>query len=136
MYQAFGLFIDGKWRDASDGGTAPVMSPVTERPIGEAPVATHADTDDALNSAARGFSSWKSKSAFERADTLHAIADEMTRHGEEAARMISTETGKPRNRSANGGSPPTNSVGTPGSEPDLWPHRRMTRAMRPFRSAA
>jgi succinate-semialdehyde dehydrogenase / glutarate-semialdehyde dehydrogenase len=95
MYQTFGLFIDGKWRGASDGGTAPIMSPVTERPIGEAPVATRTDTDDALNSAARGLSSWKSKSAFERADTLHAIADEMIRRGEEAARMISTETGKP-----------------------------------------
>jgi succinate-semialdehyde dehydrogenase/glutarate-semialdehyde dehydrogenase len=95
MYQTFGLFIDGKWRGASDGGTAPVMSPVTERPIGEAPVATRTDTDDALNSADRGLSSWKSKSAFERADTLHAIADEMIRRGEEAARMISTETGKP-----------------------------------------
>ena len=95
MYSRFGLFIDGRWREASKGATTPVMSPVTERPVGEAPVASAADTEEALDSAARGFAAWKAKSAFERADALHRIADEMLRRTEEAARMISTETGKP-----------------------------------------
>lgn len=95
MYQDFGLFIDGKWRSASDGGTTPVMSPVTEKALGEVPVATPADTEEALASAARGFVAWKSKGAFERADALHAIADEMIRRKDEAMRMISSETGKP-----------------------------------------
>ncbi|WP_287071369.1 aldehyde dehydrogenase family protein, partial [Mesorhizobium sp.] len=71
------------------------MSPVTEKPLGEAPVATRADTEEALDSAARGFSAWKSKGGFERASALHAVADEMIRRKEEAARMISSETGKP-----------------------------------------
>ena len=95
MYQNFGLYIDGKWRAASDGGRAPVMSPVTEKPLGEAPVATRADTEEALESAAHGFAAWKSKSAFDRADALHAAADEMIRRKAEAVRMISSETGKP-----------------------------------------
>ncbi len=95
MYANYGLFIDGKWRQASDGGAAAVMSPVTEKPLGEAPVATRADTEEALVSAARGFSAWKSKGGFERASALHAIADEMIRRKDEAARMISSETGKP-----------------------------------------
>ncbi|SJM33965.1 NAD-dependent succinate-semialdehyde dehydrogenase [Mesorhizobium delmotii] len=95
MYANYGLFIDGKWRKASDGGTVPVMSPVTEKPLGEAPVATRADTEEAIDSASRGFSSWKSKGGFERASALHAIADEMIRRKDEAARMISSETGKP-----------------------------------------
>jgi len=95
MYQKFGLFIDGKWRHASDGGTAPVISPVTEKPLGEAPAATRADTEEALESSARGLKAWKSKGAFERAEALHAIADEMVRRKGEAARMISSETGKP-----------------------------------------
>jgi succinate-semialdehyde dehydrogenase / glutarate-semialdehyde dehydrogenase len=73
MYANYGLFIDGKWRKASDGGTVPVMSPVTEKRLGEAPVATRADTEEALDSAALGFSAWKSKGGFERASALHAI---------------------------------------------------------------
>lgn len=95
MYENFGLYIDGTWRGASDGGAVPVMSPVTEKPLGESPVATRADTGEALESAARGLSAWRTTSAFERADALHRIADEMARRREEAARMISAETGKP-----------------------------------------
>src|SRR5882757_620258 len=95
MYENFGLFIDGKWRGASDGKTAPVNSPVTEKPLGEVPIATVADTEEAIASAGRGLAAWKAKSAFERADAMHAIADEMGRRKSDAARMISSETGKP-----------------------------------------
>ena len=95
MYDTFGLFIDGRWTAALDGATAPVFSPVTERPLGQVPVASVADTEAAIASAAAGFAAWKAKSAFERADALHAIADEMKRRTDEAAAMISLETGKP-----------------------------------------
>ena len=95
MYDKFGLFIHGEWRQARDGASAAVRSPVTERPLGEVPMATVADTEEAIASAAQGFKVWRAKQAFERADALHAIADEMTRRRPEAARMISAETGKP-----------------------------------------
>lgn len=95
MYENYGLFIDGRWRGASGGGASPVLSPVTEKPLGEAPVATSGDTEAAIEAATRGLAAWRSKTAFERADALHAIADEMIRRKDEAARMISTETGKP-----------------------------------------
>jgi len=95
MYQKFGLFIGGSWGAATGGGTTPVISPVSEKPLGEAPVATVADTGAAIAAAERGLAAWRAKSAFERADALHAIADEMIRRKDEAARMISSETGKP-----------------------------------------
>ena len=81
--------------DARGGATLDVLSPVTERLLGKAPAATPEDTGEALESAARGLAAWRGKGAFERADALHAIADEMARRKDEAARMISTETGKP-----------------------------------------
>ncbi len=95
MYQSFGLFIDGQWRSASDRGTADVLSPVTQQALGSVPVATAADTKDALAAARGGFEAWRSTSAFARADALHRIADEMARRTDEAKRMISSETGKP-----------------------------------------
>jgi succinate-semialdehyde dehydrogenase / glutarate-semialdehyde dehydrogenase len=95
MYDKFGLFIDGRWTSALDGKTAPVFSPVSERALGQVPVAGVADTESAIASASSGFLAWKAKSAFERADALHAIADEMKRRTDEAATMISMETGKP-----------------------------------------
>ena len=94
MYARFGLYIGGGWT-AGSGGNAPVLSPVSERPLGEAPVATAADTAAALAAAAQGFAAWRATPAFARADALHAIADEMLRRRGEAARMISAETGKP-----------------------------------------
>ncbi len=95
MYSRFGLFIDGAWRASADGATAPVFSPVTEQSLGDCPVASVADTEAAIASAAAGFAAWRTTSAFERADALHRVADEMIRRTDEAARMIATETGKP-----------------------------------------
>ena len=95
MYQDFGLFLVGVWCPASDRGTADVFSPVTEEPLGGVPVATLSDAEEAIAAAGRGLAAWSTKSGFERADALHRIADEMARRKDEAARMISTETGKP-----------------------------------------
>ncbi len=95
MYERFGLFIGGGWTAASGGATAPVISPVSEKPLGEAPVAARADTEAAIAAAAHGLAAWRATPAFARADALHAIADEMIRRAPEAARMIATETGKP-----------------------------------------
>ena len=95
MYARFGLFIAGEWRASVSGATAPVFSPVTEQSLGECPVASVADTGAALGAAAQGFTAWAATPAFDRADALHRIADEMLRRADEAARMISLETGKP-----------------------------------------
>jgi succinate-semialdehyde dehydrogenase/glutarate-semialdehyde dehydrogenase len=95
MYQTFGLMIDGACCAASDGGTAEVLSPVTEKPLGAVPAATVADTERALDSAAKGLAAWSATGAFARADALHAVAEEMVRCKAEAVRMISAETGKP-----------------------------------------
>lgn len=95
LYDTFGLYIHGEWRHARGGASAPVLSPVTGLPLGQVPMATLADTQEAIASAAQGFKAWRAKQAFERADAMHAIADEMIRRRPEAARMISSETGKP-----------------------------------------
>jgi succinate-semialdehyde dehydrogenase / glutarate-semialdehyde dehydrogenase len=95
MYDRFGLFIGNAWQPGQSGVTAPVFSPVTERPLGDCPVASAGDTGAAINAAAAGLKAWSAMPAFARADALHRIADEMLRRTDEAARMISLETGKP-----------------------------------------
>lgn len=93
IYEGFGLFIGGQWRRA--GATAPVFSPVTEAALGDAPMASAAETALALDAAEAGLRAWARTPAFTRAEALHRIADEMIRRADEAARMISLETGKP-----------------------------------------
>jgi succinate-semialdehyde dehydrogenase/glutarate-semialdehyde dehydrogenase len=95
MYQNYGLFIAGQWRASVAGGQADVLSPVTEKSLGQVPVATVRDTSAAIDAAEAGLAAWRATAAFTRADALHAIADAMIRHKDAAARMISLETGKP-----------------------------------------
>ncbi|MCP4196016.1 MAG: NAD-dependent succinate-semialdehyde dehydrogenase [Proteobacteria bacterium] len=93
MYQDFGLFIAGNWERGATNAT--VMSPVTETPLGDVATATAADTKRAIDAAASASAPLSEMGGFARADALHRIADEMTVRADRAARMISTETGKP-----------------------------------------
>jgi succinate-semialdehyde dehydrogenase/glutarate-semialdehyde dehydrogenase len=98
MYENFGLFIDGAWRGAAQA--LEVMSPVTEKSVGTVPTASVADTKAALDAAARALPRLNDMGGFGRADALHKAADEMYARTDEAAQMISTETGKPLAQSA------------------------------------
>lgn len=93
MYRNFGLFIAGGWHQPSQ--TADVFSPVTEKSLGAAPMATVGETRAALNAAAAALKPLRAMGGFARADALHKAADAMIARTEEAARMIATETGKP-----------------------------------------
>jgi succinate-semialdehyde dehydrogenase / glutarate-semialdehyde dehydrogenase len=93
MYAKFGFFINGSWKAGTVTGE--VISPVTEKALGSVPLATVADTRDALDAAAAALPKLRDMGGFGRADALHRAADEMLRRADEAARMISSETGKP-----------------------------------------
>lgn len=93
MYTNFGLFIAGRWSKGSTSGE--VISPVSAKPLGSVPLATIENTRAALDAAAAALSPLRAMGGFARADALHKAADEMFRRADEAARMISSETGKP-----------------------------------------
>ena len=94
-YESYGLFIDGAWRPAKDGATLEVIDPATEEPIGSIPRATPADIEDALQAAARGFETWKRVPPFDRSEVLQKLAGALRDQLEEAAKLMSRETGKP-----------------------------------------
>jgi len=93
MYAKFGLFINGSW--VAGSASADVISPVTEKEIGTVPLATASETRQAIDAAASALPKLRAMGGFGRAEALHKAADEMLRRADEAARMISTETGKP-----------------------------------------
>jgi len=90
-----GLFIDGRWRPRSEGGSMAVTDPATGKAIGEVPVASAADTLEAIAAAERGLKVWRATPSWTRADTLHRVADVMHDAAERAARQITLESGKP-----------------------------------------
>jgi succinate-semialdehyde dehydrogenase/glutarate-semialdehyde dehydrogenase len=48
MYESYGLFIGGSWRQAADTATLAFVDPAAEEEIGAIPVAASADLDEAL----------------------------------------------------------------------------------------
>ncbi|MDH7803809.1 MULTISPECIES: NAD-dependent succinate-semialdehyde dehydrogenase [unclassified Rhizobium] len=93
MYAKFGLFINGSW--VPGAVTGDVISPVSEKTIGTVPLATASETRQAIDAAASALPKLREMGGFGRAEALHKAADEMLRRTDEAARMISMETGKP-----------------------------------------
>ncbi len=61
-YRAYGLYIDGKWTAARNGGVREVVDPATEEVIGVIPAAEAADLDAALAAAQRAFVAWRQQS--------------------------------------------------------------------------
>jgi len=94
QYDRYGLFIDGKWQRGS-GSVLAVHDPATGEKLGEASAATVEDVNRAIASAAAAFATWRHVPAWTRAELLHKAADVMIARTEEAARVMTLETGKP-----------------------------------------
>lgn len=95
LYTNTPLLIDGRWRDASEGAKIPVINPATEEVIGYVAHATHADLDEALAAAERGFALWRNVSAFERSKVMRKSAELLRERAETIARLMTLEQGKP-----------------------------------------
>ncbi|EKE44946.1 succinate semialdehyde dehydrogenase [Oceaniovalibus guishaninsula JLT2003] len=93
MYPDLHLYIAGEWRRARTDMA--VLNPATEEEIGRLPRAEIDDLDDALEAAEKGFRLWRRTSPRERADTILRAAAIMRERGEEIARAITLEHGKP-----------------------------------------
>jgi len=88
-------YVDGKWIDADDGGSMPVVDPATGMPVGTAPVMHAAETKRAIDAANRALPAWRSKTARERSAILRKWQDLMLANVEDLALILTTEQGKP-----------------------------------------
>lgn len=95
LYRDYGLFIDGQWRLAKDGGVREVFDPANEEVIGWLPAAGKDDLDAALLGAQQGLAIWRRTSPWERATILRRTADLIRGRLESIAKLMSIETGKP-----------------------------------------
>jgi len=70
------LLVGGTWRPAADGATWSHRHPATGEVIGEFPVATESDVDDAVRAARRAFDDggWPNSRATTRIQVLHRFA--------------------------------------------------------------
>jgi len=90
-----GLFIGGRWRSASDGGTFEVADPATGSPVKRVASATVADGLAALDAACDAFPAWAKTPSRERAELLRRAFDLLQERKEEFALLMTIEMGKP-----------------------------------------
>ncbi|MDR2852937.1 MAG: NAD-dependent succinate-semialdehyde dehydrogenase [Burkholderiaceae bacterium] len=89
------LFIDGRWQDAVDGRTLPVVNPATGQEIGRVAHAGRADLDLALAAAQKGFETWREMNAAARSKIMHRAAALMRERAADIAALLTQEQGKP-----------------------------------------
>ncbi len=95
MYPDVLLHIDGRWREAANGRTMPVLNPATEERIGTVSHASHSDLDEALEAAGKGFTTWRAVSAFDRSKVMRKAGDLLRERVDAIARVMTLEQGKP-----------------------------------------
>lgn len=90
------LYIDGAWRDASDGGTREIRCPADGQVVATVSEATGDDAMEAVKAARRAFDQgpWRETTSTERAAILHRVADLLEEQKDEVARLESLDTGK------------------------------------------
>jgi len=90
---AYKLLINGKLEDGD--ATMDVINPATEEVLAACPRASKAQLDKAVAAAKAAFPAWSAKPIAERKAALLAIADVIEKNGQELARLLTQEQGKP-----------------------------------------
>src|SRR6478672_6252987 len=91
------LYIDGTWREASDGGTAPTITPIDESEITTVAQATESDVESAIAAARMAFDEgpWPGLNVHARAQVLRRIAELVEQNLDELAYLETIDMGKP-----------------------------------------
>jgi succinate-semialdehyde dehydrogenase/glutarate-semialdehyde dehydrogenase len=89
-----GLYINGAFRDASDGGRFDVIDPATERVLTSVADGTVEDARAAVDAAAAAFDDWAGRSPRERGEILRKAFELFTTQKERFARLMTLENGK------------------------------------------
>jgi acyl-CoA reductase-like NAD-dependent aldehyde dehydrogenase len=95
MAERYQLFIDGKWRDSSSGGTFPAINPYNQEVWAHIPDATEADVHEAIAAARNAYETkWRLTTGYERAGLLIRLAELLEKNADRMALLESTDNGK------------------------------------------
>lgn len=95
LLDEYGLFIDGDFVPASDGGTRDAYSPTNGEKLASFAEATKEDVDKAVKAAEKAYQSFKQWNVHQRADLLVKIADIIDEHADHLAMLETLDNGKP-----------------------------------------
>lgn len=90
------LYINGTWRDASDGATFDVLNPADETVLASVANGTVDDALACLDAAEAAFEDWRARTPRKRGEILRRAFELFTERLEDFARLITLENGKAR----------------------------------------
>lgn len=88
-------YINGEWVAASSGKTFEVTNPVNNKVIGAAQDSTPEDAERAIAVASATFKKWAAVPGKERGAKLRTLQKLINQHGDDIAKLITAECGKP-----------------------------------------
>ncbi len=101
MNNSYQVFIDGVWREGSDGTKVSVVNPATEETFAEVSWGTAEDANLALEAAQRALSGeWSTWTPTRRGRFLSSVAAAVRRNSSELALLLTNEQGKPLNQAS------------------------------------
>ena len=95
LQNKYQLYINGEWKDASDGATIKSYNPANGELLAEIADASNSDVDEAIASAREAFKTWGKTTPAERAAVLNKIADIIDENAEFLATVETMDNGKP-----------------------------------------
>ena len=98
--EELGLYIDGTWHRRGGRDTRDVVNPATEEVLGQLPLATNGDLDQALAAAQRGFEVWRNTSPWEREAIMKRASRLLAERKRQLATVLTLENGKPLSEAA------------------------------------
>src|SRR3712207_448050 len=87
-------WVDGRTLEGTSGRTQPVFNPATGQESGQVDLASAAEVDAAVRSAATAAASWRSSSLSTRSAILFAFRELLHAKADELASIITAEHGK------------------------------------------
>ncbi len=91
----FRNFVDGRYVDATDGRTSPLINPATGTEYAVAALSGPEDVDRAMRAAEEAFPTWRDVTPSERSLALIRIADAVEARADELVALEVENTGKP-----------------------------------------
>jgi succinate-semialdehyde dehydrogenase/glutarate-semialdehyde dehydrogenase len=90
-----GIYINGKWQDASDGKTLDVIDPATGKVLATIADASAADGMAAMDAADKAQAEWAKTAPRYRAELLRSAFEKVAAMADDFALLMSLEMGKP-----------------------------------------
>ena len=91
----FGHFVDGAWRQPTEGGFFDTIDPSTGETIATVAQGSAADIGAAVEAARKALPKWQSLTPHARARYLYALARAIQRHSRRLAVLETIDNGKP-----------------------------------------